>query len=112
MTALALHSLKARSKTAFHFVPEMDLVGFPGSSGKREMDIACILDGEVIFGECKTEPLQARDIAKFKTLRGMRVTPPTKIVFATTRPVTDAFKAQAQKLGNAEILTERDLMDF
>ncbi|WP_455362486.1 hypothetical protein [Streptomyces sp. SYSU K21746] len=112
VTALALHSLKARSKTAFHFVPEMDLVGFPGSSGKREMDIACILDGEVIFGECKTEPLQAKDIAKFKTLRGMSVTPPTKIVFATTRPVTDAFKAQAQKLGNAEILTERDLMDF
>ncbi|MGW7127326.1 hypothetical protein ACWGIA_03085 [Streptomyces bobili] len=112
LTALALHSLKARSKTAFHFVPEMDLVGFPGSSGKREMDIACVLDGEVIFGECKTEPLQTKDVAKFKTLRGMNVTPPTKIVFATTRPVSDAFTAEAQKLGNAEILTENDLMDF
>lgn len=112
LTALALHSLKARSKTAFHFVPEMDLLGFPGSSGKREMDIACILDGEVIFGECKTEPLQTKDVAKFKTLQGMNVTPPARIVFATTRSVSGAFTAEAQKLRNAEILTENDLMDF
>ncbi|MFE5548504.1 hypothetical protein ACFQ71_32425 [Streptomyces sp. NPDC056534] len=112
LTALALFSLKARSKTAFHFVPEMDLVGFPGSSGKREMDIACILDGDVIFGECKTEPLQAKDVAKFVTLLGMPVKPPSKIVFATTRDVSDPFNAQAQKLGNAEILTGADLMDF
>jgi hypothetical protein len=111
LTVRALCYLKSRSQFAFDFAPEINLLGFPGDSDKREMDIACIVDGDIVFGECKTEPLRPRHVNVFKTLIGMPIKTPSQIVFATTRDVSVPFREEAGRLGNSLILTRSDLYD-
>src|SRR5260370_10374905 len=84
LTVQALYRLKIESRIAFHYVPEIDLLGFPAPGKKRELDIACIVDGKIIVGECKTEPLRVKDVAKFATMLRMLGKRPDRIVFATT----------------------------
>lgn len=111
LTAQVLYKLKSESKTAFHYAPELDLVNFPRKGKSREMDVACIQDGSIIFGECKTQPLHPNDVEKFETLVGMPLKNPARIIFATTQPVSEQFKARMSSLPNAEILTRGDLYD-
>ncbi|GAA4846283.1 hypothetical protein [Kitasatospora terrestris] len=111
LTAQVLYKLKAESRTAFHYAPEIDLVNFPRPGKSREMDVACILDGNIIFGECKTQPLQLADIEKFETLLALPVKKPSRIIFATTKEVPERFNAAAKRLPAAEILTRGDLYD-
>ncbi|MBT2507090.1 hypothetical protein J7I98_14570 [Streptomyces sp. ISL-98] len=111
LTAQVLYKLKSESQTAFHYAPEIDLVNFPRKGKSREMDVACIQDGAIIFGECKTQPLHPDDAEKFETLVGMPLKNPARIIFATTQPVSEQFKARMSGLPNAEILTRGDLYD-
>lgn len=111
LTAQVLYKLQLESNSAFHYAPEIDLINFSGPGKKREMDVACILDGQIIFGECKTETLKVKDIEKFETLRKKPVKNPGRVIFATTQPVSDEFRAQAGRLPNAEIFTRSDLYD-
>lgn len=112
LTAQVLYKLKSESRTAFHYAPEIDLIGFPNLGGdQREMDVACILDGEIVFGECKTESLKVKDVEKFETLVDMPIKNPARIVFATTRGVSAEVKARISILPNAEIFTRSDLYD-
>jgi hypothetical protein len=111
LTAQVLYKLKSQSTTAFHFAPEIDLVNFSGPGEDREMDVACILDGQIIFGECKTEPLKLKDAAKFEQLARMPIKNPARIVFATTQRVSDDFKRRMSRLPHAELMIRSDLYD-
>jgi len=112
LTAQALWKLKSQSKLAFQFVPEIDLIGFPSQGKKRELDIACILDGQIIIGEGKTEDLHPRDADKFETLLKMLGKRPDCLVFATAQTkVSSAFRSRIATLPGAEILVFRDLYD-
>lgn len=112
LTVQALRHLKSQSRAAFHYVPEIELLDFPQAGRKREFDIACILDGEAVLGECKTGALEPRDVSKFETLIGRHVKPPRRIVFATSlRSVSGAFKSRISTLPGAEVLTRGDMYD-
>ncbi|MFI0926139.1 hypothetical protein ACH4TP_19695 [Streptomyces sp. NPDC021012] len=111
LTAQVLYKLQLESKEAFHYAPEIDLVNFPRKGKSREMDVACIQDGSIIFGECKTQPLHPEDVEKFQTLVNMPFKNPARIIFATTQPVTDQFIQKLRSLPNAEIFTRGDLYD-
>jgi hypothetical protein len=111
VTVQALHKIKSYSKQSFLFVPEIDLLNFPDAEGKRrEMDIACILDGGVIVGECKTEHLRPKDTSKFATLIQRLPHPLSKVVFATNHAAVSAeFRTASDSLGISEIFVLSDL---
>jgi hypothetical protein len=112
VTVQMLYKLKQQSKAAFHYAPEIDLMGFPAPGEKREIDIACILDGHIIIGECKTEPLRPKHVAKFEDLLKKLRKRPDRIVFATSLPsVSPEFKARMNRLPGSEVLTSADLYD-
>lgn len=113
LTVQTLATLQAESRQAFHFVPELDLHGFPGNKPKRELDVACVVDGKIVLGECKTGDLQASDVKKFLTIDGLAAKRPDRIVFATQQStVSDAFQAQAKRLPNVTLLTRPSLYDI
>ncbi|MGW3287525.1 hypothetical protein ACWDR3_23115 [Streptomyces sp. NPDC001002] len=109
LTAQVLYKLKSESKVAFHYAPEIDLVNFPRRGKNREMDVACIVDGAIIFGECKTDSLKAEALEKFEVLAKMPLKNPARAIFATTQPVSDEFKEQMGRLPNAELMVRGDL---
>jgi hypothetical protein len=111
LTAQVLYKLKSQSATAFHYAPEVDLINFSGPGENREMDVACILDGQIVFGECKTEKLKPKDVEKFEALAAMPIKNPARIVFATTQPVSEDFKKRMSRLPNAELMVRSDLYD-
>lgn len=112
LTAQALWKLKTRSKLAFQFVPEIELIGFPVQGKKKELDIACMLDGRIIIGEGKTEALHPKDADKFETLLQMLGKRPDGLIFATAQlSVSSAFKSRIARLPGTEILVFRDLYD-
>ncbi|MER5521281.1 hypothetical protein [Streptomyces sp. NPDC002763] len=111
LTAQVLYKLKTESKAAFHYAPEIDLVNFPRRGKSREMDVACIVDGVIVFGECKTDSLKAEALEKFIALAEMPLRNPARVIFATTQPVSDEFKDQMNKVPNAELMVRSDLYD-
>lgn len=117
LTLQVLYKLKGESKRAFHYVPEIDLLDFPVPGKKRELDIACILDGKIVLGEGKTgksksEILRPRDAEKFETIVGMHGRRPDEIVFATAhRSVSKEFKTRVSRLQGARVLLFSDLYD-
>ncbi|MFI5888430.1 hypothetical protein [Streptomyces sp. NPDC051554] len=111
LTAQVLYKLKSQSTTAFHYAPEIDLIDFSGPGESREMDVACILDGQIIFGECKTETLKLKDVVKFQQLTQMPIKNPARIIFATTKNVSDDFKKLMGQVPNAELMVRSDLYD-
>jgi hypothetical protein len=112
LTVQTLYKLKSQTKFAFHYLPEIDLHGFPAPGEKREIDVACVADGRIILGECKTEQLKPSVAKTFEELVQVLGRHPDQIVFATTRaPVSDASKARIGGLPNSSILTFADLYD-
>ncbi|MEU9388925.1 hypothetical protein AB0D86_02855 [Streptomyces sp. NPDC048324] len=111
LTVQVLYKLKQQSKMAFHYAPEIDLINFSGPGKNREMDVAAILDGGIVFGECKTETLKVSDLEKFEALNRKGLKKPARVIFGTTQPVTQEFRAELVKLPNAEIFTRDDLYD-
>lgn len=111
LTAQVLYKLKSQSTTAFHYAPELDLINFPGPGNNREMDVACIFDGQIVFGECKTETLKLKDVQKFEVLARGPLKQPARIVFATTQSVSEDFKKRMSRLPNAELMVRADLYD-
>ncbi|MEV7400008.1 hypothetical protein AB0N93_06235 [Streptomyces sp. NPDC091267] len=111
LTAQVLYKLKSQSSSAFHYAPEIDLLNFSKPGQSREMDVACILDGQIIFGECKTETLKLKDVEKFEALVRKPLRNPARIVFATTQSVSEEFKERMSQLPNAELMVRSDLYD-
>lgn len=112
LTVQTLCNLKARSKIAFHYVPEIELWDFPSAGEKRELDIACVVDGSIFIGECKTEALRGKDASKFQKLNELFAKRPNGVVFATNlASVSDSFVATVKELENGEILVFSDLYD-
>lgn len=111
LTAQVLYRLRSQSKTAFHYAPEIDLINFSGPGSDREMDVACIMDGQIIFGECKTETLKLRDVVKFEEFADMPIKNPARIIFATTQNVSEEFKKRMTNVPNAELMVRSDLYD-
>jgi hypothetical protein len=112
LTVQALYKLKSTSKRAFHYVPEIELLNFPKTGDKKELDIACILDGVIIIGEAKTEALRARDVTKFEGLVNKFGHEPGRVVFATNKQEVSAeFQARISALPMAEVFTFADMYD-
>ncbi|WP_146103663.1 hypothetical protein [Nonomuraea solani] len=111
LTAQVLYQLKSQSTTAFHYAPEIDLIDFDGPGNNREMDVAAIVDGQIVFGECKTETLKLRDIVKFEQLVKMPIKNPARIIFATTQKVSKDFEKKMALVPNAELMVRSDLYD-
>ncbi|WP_405542412.1 hypothetical protein OG478_12065 [Streptomyces phaeochromogenes] len=111
LTAQVLYRLKTQSTYAFHYAPEIDLIDFSGPGNSREMDVACILDGQIIFGECKTETLKLRDVVKFEELVRMPIKNPYRIIFASTQNVSEDFKKRMSGVPKSELMVRGDLYD-
>jgi hypothetical protein len=111
VTIQTLYKLRAESKQAFHYAPELDLVGFPANS-KSEIDLACVLDGQIVIGECKTEPLRPSHLKKYDDLAVRLNRRPDRLVFATTeRTVGDDLKTRIRAVRGAEVLVFGDLFE-
>jgi hypothetical protein len=80
---------------------------------KRELDIACIVDGKIIAGEATTEPLRSRDITKSDLMHRNYYKPPA-VVFATSlATVNDDFRSRADALEGlvlGELAEKRNLL--
>ena len=112
LTVQVLDALQSESRYAFHYVPEIELIDFPSAGKKKEMDVACILDGQIVFGECKTEQLSPRDVEKFEALVKVHKRRPDRIVFATThKTVTGDFQSRVATLPNSQVMTFSQLYD-
>ena len=111
LTVLALDHLRARSKNSFDYLPEIDILNFPNQGEKHEIDIACLVDGLIMIGECKTTALRPRDVGKYEKLAGTLGKRPDEIVFATSLDqVTEAFQTRAGGILGASVLTAKDLI--
>lgn len=116
LTVQALYKLKTESKYAFHYVPEINLLGFPRTGKKKELDIACIVDGKIILGEAKSgrasQALSPDDVLKFEQLNARLGKRPDSVVFASSqRAVSDVFNARINSLPGARVLFFDDLYD-
>jgi hypothetical protein len=112
VTVQALFRLKSQSKLTFHYVPEIELLDFPAPGKKRELDIACILDGQIIIGEGKTDALRAKDVEKFDMLLKRLDKRPDQIVFATAlSSISSEFRARISGLPGSKVLVFADLYD-
>jgi hypothetical protein len=111
LTILALDHLRARSKSSFDYLPEIDILNFPSQGEKHEIDIACLVDGLIMVGECKTTDLRPRDVGKYEKLAGTLGRRPDEIVFATSLDqVTEAFKTRVDGVPGASVLMTKDLI--
>ena len=117
LTLQVLYKLKGQSKRAFHYVPEINLLDFPEPGKKKELDIACIVDGKIVIGEGKTgksrsEILRSKDVEKFETIVKMHAKRPDEIVFATAlRSVSKEFKSRISRVPGRRVLLFSDLYD-
>jgi hypothetical protein len=115
LTLQVLYKLKGESKVAFHYVPEIDLLDFPDEGKKRELDIACILDGQIVIGEGKTgkskgEILRVKDVEKFEDIAKKHARRPDQTIFATSLPsVSREFKSRVAQMRGARVLLFSDL---
>ncbi|MFD7158821.1 hypothetical protein ACFV9C_29770 [Kribbella sp. NPDC059898] len=111
VTIQVLYKLLQESTHAFHFAPELDLFGFPQGK-KSEIDISCVLDGQIILGECKTEPLRPTHVKKYAQLASALSRRPDRIVFATTaESISSEFMESISGLRGSEALAFSDLFD-
>lgn len=61
---LTLYKLMSNSKESFLYIPELEVIS---GDSKQELDICCIVDGEIIIGECKKpNELTNKEIKKYK----------------------------------------------
>jgi hypothetical protein len=110
LTIQVLHKLQAASEHAFHFAPELDLE-MPGGQLK-EIDIACVADGKIIIGECKTDPLRPAHVTKYEHLTRTLIRKPDRLLFATSEPtVSKDFESRLANLRGGEVMTFEDLFD-
>lgn len=109
LTILALDHLRKGAKS-FEYLPEMDLLNFPRAGEKHEIDIVCLIDGQIALGEAKTEPLRPAHARICENLAKALPRRPEKIVFATSlRIVSDDFAARVATIPGAFVLTAGDL---
>lgn len=78
----------------------------------KEIDIACVADGKIIIGECKTEPLRPAHVTKYEHLTRTLSRKPDRLVFATSEPtVSQDFESRLVNLRGGEVMTFEDLFD-
>ncbi|MEV6416102.1 hypothetical protein [Kribbella sp. NPDC051718] len=111
LTIQVLHRLQQDSKEALHFTPEIDLIGYPPGS-KSEIDLACVMDGEIILGECKTETLRPSHVEKYVALASRLRKRPDRIIFATdSEKISGEFRDKIKGIPGMEVLAFADLFD-
>lgn len=54
VTVLTLNKLLQDCKRSFIYIPEIEIFYNNDVKSKKELDICCLCDGRIIFGECKT----------------------------------------------------------
>jgi len=112
LTILALDHLKGKSKDSFQYLPEIDVINFPAQGDMHEIDIACLVDGRVVLGECKTERLRPSHTDKYEALAKALVRGPDEVVFATSHEqVSQAFLQKIGGIPRSSLLTGKDLMN-
>jgi hypothetical protein len=112
VTILALGKLRDRSQQAFEYLPEIDVLNFPEEGRKKEIDIACLLDGKIVLGECKTDALKPSYLQKYRILADRFARRPDELVFATTQEsVGEPFRAASSGLRGGSFLVRADLLE-
>ncbi len=62
---LTLSKLQKAVEESFIYVPEID-IWKETKEDKKEIDLCCVLDGEIFIGECKTsKTVNQKDIKKY-----------------------------------------------
>ena len=111
LTILALDHLRRSSKFSFEYLPEMDVINFPGPGRNHEIDILSMIDGRIAIGECKTEPLKPSHTNKYEALAKALTIAPGEIVFATSHEeVSPAFRQKLNVIVGGSFLTGKDLL--
>ncbi|WP_143832930.1 MULTISPECIES: hypothetical protein [Nocardiopsis] len=103
LPARVLYDFKQKSQT-FHYSPEIELIGFPSPGEKKELDIACIADGKIIVGECKTQTMTKKDVARFELLTKSIKKLPDEILFVSTCEIPDRLRGRIAQIPNTKIV--------
>jgi hypothetical protein len=88
ITLLALKHIKGDSEE-FLYIPELELREMRDGGKRLEIDIACIKNGEIYFGEAKNRQLATTDLSrngdltKYINLHNLTQPKPFRVVFAT-----------------------------
>ena len=88
VTVLTLNKLLQGCKRSFIYIPEIEMFYNNDIKSKKEVDICCLCDGKIIFGECKTnnriESTEKKEKEKLEFLGNLflklRVTLPQSLV--------------------------------
>ena len=113
---LTLYKLQRLAKGSFLFIPEIEIRTKEDSEKPDfEIDICCIVDGEIIMGECKrNNKLTDKIIEKYTQL--VNNIGANKVIFSTfcnswsktaQSKITQAFKRLRIKI---QLLTKSDLL--
>jgi len=89
----------------------MDVINFPAPGKTHEIDLVSIVDGRIVLGECKTEPLRPSHTDKYEALAKVLAIAPDEIVFATShKEVSEAFRQKLNEIVGGSLLTGNDLL--
>ena len=111
LTILTLDRSRRDSKFSFEYLPEMDVINFPVPGKSHEIDVLAMVDGHIVFGECKTESLKPSHTNKYEALAKVLTTTPHEIVFATShKEVSQAFRQKLEGIVGSGLFTGEDLL--
>ena len=110
---LTLYSLKKKSKSSFLYIPEIELRKKPDQEKPdMEIDLCCIVDGEIVIGEAKKTSIEPEEVKKYEGLTKVLKKYPDKVIFSSLKedwgkPVKDSI---TQKIKNTTFLFKADLL--
>jgi hypothetical protein len=111
LTILTLDHLRRSARFSFDYLPEMDVINFPIQGEKHEIDVLAMVDGRIVFGECKTGSLRPSYTSKYEQLAKVLTRAPSEIVFATSREeVSQAFRQKLDGIVGGSLLTGKELL--
>jgi hypothetical protein len=111
LTILTLDHLRRDAKFSFDYLPETDVINFPVPGKNHEIDILAMVDGRIVLGECKTEPLKPSHTSKYEALAKVLAKAPNEVVFATSHEeVSPAFRQKLDQIVGGGLLTGKDLL--
>jgi hypothetical protein len=101
---LVLNQLLGQCRDSFVYVPPMALIGVRDGEETRvgELDIVCLMDGELIVGEVKetTEGFQTSDFDDM--IRYAEMIRPDRVLFSALSPASSSFvSTQVERVAGA-----------
>ena len=114
---VTLAKLQRDAKVSFLYTPELLLKREPvegitnSKSGKIEIDICCIVDGQVVIGKSKIDTIERADIDKLKAFVDAQSKYPDQVLFSTFAETWSAYISEAvSQMPKTRILYGPDLL--